>query len=138
MRVQELAELKVASAGTIADKIRYFDNCVRRRLQELHIAQPAASTPFSWEQKRKLSLACSQLDEAHCAKLIDIVAKHVPKDVSADADILIDINSLSDAALWEMQVSHAALRCTRVSLPSRMLHYGHFSFKGLMFLLHAR
>lgn len=102
--MQELQELKEAAEGTIADKIRYFDNCVRRRLQELHTPQPADSVPFSWEQKRKLSVACSQLDEAHCAKLIDIVAKHVPKDASTDGDVLIDINTLSDSALWEMQV----------------------------------
>lgn len=102
--MQELADLKLAAHGTIADKIRYFDNCVRRRLAELHTAEPAAEAPFTWEQKRKLSVACSQLDDVQCHALVDVLVKHSGKDLAGDGDILLDIGSLPTAALHELQV----------------------------------
>jgi hypothetical protein len=102
--LQELKDLKLAAHGTIADKIRYFDNCVRRRLAELRTAEPAAEVPFTWEQKRKLSVACSQLDDAQCHALVDVLVKHSGNDLTGDGEILLDIGSLPDAVLHELQV----------------------------------
>jgi hypothetical protein len=106
--VQELADLKQAAYGTTADKIRYFDNCVRRRLQEMDTAEPTQGNPLTWEQKRKLSVACSQLNESHCYALVDILAKHSGKDTTGDGEVLVDIGSLPDPALHAIQVSVAS------------------------------
>ena len=115
--MQELADLKQASTGSTADKIRYFDNCVRRKLQELNTAAPADAAPFTWHQKRKLSVACSQLPESHCTQLLEILAQHSGKNSSGEGEIVVDIGSLPDAALHAMQVRafltklHTGLAC---------------------------
>ena len=111
--VQELADLHQAAHGTTADKIRYFDNCVRRRLQELHTAEPTEATPFTWEQKRKLSVACSQLDESHCGALVDILVTNSGKKMPGEGEVLVDIGSLPDAALLAIQV-RLCRHCTQL------------------------
>lgn len=110
---QELADLKRAAHGSTADKILYFDNCVRRRLQEMHTAEPTGAAPFTWEQKRKLSVACCQLDEGHCGELLELVAKLGGKDASGDGEILVDLELLPDAALAAIQVRACCGQCPR-------------------------
>jgi Bromodomain extra-terminal - transcription regulation len=111
--MQELADLERAASGSTADKIRYFDNCIRRRMADLRTPPPAEGVPFSWEQKRKLSLACSRLKEGHCYALIEIVAQCSavagPADKEGEGEILVELDQLPDATLLEMQVCGAAL-----------------------------
>lgn len=102
--MQELSDLQAAAKGTTADKIRYFDNCVRRRLQDLQTGEPKPGKPFSWEQKRKLSLACSKLSDEHCQSLMDIIAKSPDMPEAQDGEVVLDIGSLPDAVLYSMQV----------------------------------
>ena len=103
LRLQELADLKQAAHGTVADKIRYFDNCVRRRLAEMQTAEPVSEAPFTWEQKRKLSVACSQLDDAQCSALVDVLVRHSDKGAAGEGGIVLDIGSLPNAALHELR-----------------------------------
>jgi Bromodomain extra-terminal - transcription regulation len=107
--MQELADLKQAAYGTTADKIRYFDNCVRRRLAEMHTVAPTGAAPFTWEQKRKLSVACGALDAGSCSALVAILAKHSGKEAGGEGEgeIVVDIGSLPDAALHAIQARAA-------------------------------
>lgn len=102
--MQELSDLQAAAKGTTADKIRYFDNCVRRRLQDLQTGEPKQGKPFTWEQKRKLSLACSKLNDEHCRSLLDIIAKSPDVPQTQDREVILDIGSLPDSVLYSMQV----------------------------------
>lgn len=114
--MQELSDLQAAAKGTTADKIRYFDNCVRRRLQDLQTGEPKPGKPFSWEQKRKLSLACSKLSDEHCQSLMAIIAKSPDVPEAQDGEVVLDIGSLPDAVLYSMQVRILSLSVFHCSL----------------------
>lgn len=101
---EELRDLEKAAKGSLPDKIQYFDNSVRRRIEELRTVKPFGDSVFSWEQKRKLSISLSCLPAEHLSGVIEVIAAHQQLAEDSNGELLLDLDALSDPVLHKIQV----------------------------------
>jgi hypothetical protein len=102
--MQELQDLQTAANGGVVEKAHYFENCVERRLRDIPTGEPSEHKPFTFEQKRKLSVACSRISDADCAAVLDIISQSAQLLPQNDGEIAVTIDALPDSVLYRIQV----------------------------------
>ena len=102
--LQELEELRKATAGTVPQKLSYFDERVRDRLASLRPPPPTHGSCWTFEQKRKLSVNITNLQMDTLYGLMEVIAAYHPLDLSSSEEVELDLDALSDEVLHKMQV----------------------------------
>jgi hypothetical protein len=81
-----------------------FDSNVQKVMRAKNGAMAATCNEFSWEAKRRIALAMSQLCQDNAYHLLEILAEECRVDMDSFDEPEIDIDSLSDATLHQLQV----------------------------------